>query len=212
MARINPLIQPLVSAIFTISVISVTIYLNVNLLKTAITLKNFDNIMSVGAGFNLVLGVLKGIRNSICVHYTLRFKGAQSNLSDKLSGVVNKKIISEEYAQQVDRYFDELKFSIEDNKTIDTVQKLTVYFSIIIGILYCIGLTFTAFNPAFSCVGWIGVPIVLFILIPIAVYIFSVALLAAYPEYKLNEKLKMIEGIDDLDEKKLGISPTKPKV
>lgn len=211
-SRSNPLISIGASTAGSFFVIGVLVYCNAPLLGGFVKLKDFDTVMGVGVGVNLALGVLKGIRDSICGHYRLRFNGVKSDISDRLKNLVSSGKLKEEDAKHIEAQSDELQLSIENNKAHDRTQTITVSLSVGTAMLYCAGLTVTAFKPESLVYAWFGVPIVLFVLAPIAIYILCISFLAAYPEYKSIQKLKTIDGFSQLTGPSEVINPVSPKI
>lgn len=199
MQRKNPLLTIIASLagifLFVISwlYIDSDFWWNVN-----IKLKDLDTVMGVGVGVNLALGVLKGIRDSICLHFKLRFSGVKSNFSDKSQSLLQTKKITESQAQDFESSIDNLSLSIENNKAHTVVQTFVIFISIAVAASYLFGLTIAAFNPNKMVSGFWGVIIVLLVLLPVGLYVLFISLLAAYPEHKLRGVLKTLSGFGEV--------------
>lgn len=216
MVKNNPFTPIIFSITAIFCVFAIPIYCHVEAVRDTLSgpikLKNFDTIMGVGAGVNLALGTLKGIRDGICNHYKLRFDGVRTDMLDKLKSLVSWGKFDENLVKGTENVLDSLQLSIEDNKTHGRVQNFTAWLSVGVAVIYCFGLTVAAFNPDFAYHGWLGVPIVLFILIPIGCYVLSISVLAAYPEYKAHKHLQTVQGLSDmLKDLKVEIKPILPK-
>lgn len=198
MPRKNPFIIIIASVAGIFFVATLLLFSNIEILQLQFKLKDFDTIMGVGVGVNLALGVLRGIRESICSYFKLRFSRVKSSAVDRSKYLLDKKSITEDQAKGIESSIDNLSWSIENNKAHEIVQNGVVFTAIIAAAVYITGLTVSAYSPLYTIIGFAGVLLVLFILLPVGLYVLLISLLAAFPEHQLMRAYKTLNGFGEL--------------